>query len=118
MPMSARRARRESGQVIVILVLSLFALIGMAGLVIDVGSAWANQRGVQNGADAAAEAGAIVLARRLAGATEPAGGWDAEVDGAIAGSAATNDINREWRVLHGHLRDPAHVDGRRRIAEP
>ena len=81
----------------------------MAGLVIDVGSAWANQRGVQNGADAAAEAGAIVLARRLAGATEPAGGWDAEVDGAIAGSAATNDIDREWRLLHRHLRDPAHA---------
>jgi hypothetical protein len=91
-PTSARRPRHEAGQALVILVLSLFALIGMAGLVIDVGSAWANHRGVQNGADAAAEAGAIVLARRLAGATQPAGGWDDEVSGAIEGSAAANGI--------------------------
>ena len=92
MPRSGRAVRREAGQALVIMVLSLFALIGMAGLVIDIGSAWANQRAVQNGADAASEAGAIILAQRLAGATEPAGGWDAAVSGAVAGSAAANGI--------------------------
>jgi hypothetical protein len=71
---------------------ALVVLIGMTGLIVDGGNAWANARAVQSGADAAAEAGAIVLARRLAGAIPPSGGWDADVESAINASAAANGI--------------------------
>jgi hypothetical protein len=74
------------------MVVALVVLLGMTGLIVDGGNAWANARAVQSGVDAAAEAGAIVLARRLAGATEPSGGWDAEVESAIEASAAANGI--------------------------
>lgn len=89
-----RRTRQDHsrGQALPIMVVAMIALIGMTGLIVDGGNAWANSRAVQNGADAAAEAGAIVLARRLAGATEPSGGWDANVRSAITGSATANAI--------------------------
>lgn len=51
----------ESGQVLVIVAASLIVLIAMVGLVIDGGYAWGRQRATQNGADAIAKAGTIVV---------------------------------------------------------
>ena len=84
----------------------LLAVVILVGLVVDGGNLWAQQRIVQNGADAAAEAGAIVLAERLAGATEPAGGWDARVGDRVSASATANGLTIASRLLHGHLRIP------------
>jgi hypothetical protein len=53
-----RRARCESGQVLVFVVVVLFVLVGMAALVIDGGSWYRAQRQLQGAADAAALAGA------------------------------------------------------------
>jgi Flp pilus assembly protein TadG len=53
--------RRQRGQVIVLFVLSMVAIIPMVGLVIDGGSAYAQRRGEQNAADLAAVAGADAL---------------------------------------------------------
>ena len=50
--------RRESGQIIVIFALALVAIIGMVGLVIDGGGAFAQRRNEQKVADLAAVAGA------------------------------------------------------------
>ena len=50
------------GQVLVIVALGMLAMIAMAGLVTDAGLAWANRRQAQNLADAAAMAGARVIA--------------------------------------------------------
>ena len=80
------------GQVLVILALGMVAIIGMVGLVIDVGYAWGQQRDSQNGTDAAAHAGAIVLLDRYAGGATPAGGWDMAVHTAIQESASQNGI--------------------------
>jgi len=80
--------RRGSGQVLPIAVVALLAMLGIAALVIDGGNAWAQQRITQNGADAASEAGAVVLAQALGGATKN----DAAVLAAISASAATNGI--------------------------
>jgi hypothetical protein len=85
----------ERGQVLALMVGGLLAVVILVGLVIDGGNLWAQQRIVQNGADAAAEAGAIVMAERLAGATEPAGGWDARVAGRIAASATANGLTNQ-----------------------
>ncbi len=94
MPDLARRRAgdRQAGQALPLMILVLVALIAMSGAVIDGGNLMANQRGTQNGTDAAAEAGAIVLARRMAGSVEPGGGWDAAVQAAITASAAANGI--------------------------
>lgn len=54
-------SRHESGQVLVIVAMALVTLVAMVGLVIDGGYAWGRQRTTQNGADAVAKAGAIVV---------------------------------------------------------
>jgi hypothetical protein len=64
----------------------------MIALIVDGGNAWAQQRIVQNGSDASAEAGAIVMAERFAGAAAPALGWDATVSSTIQASAVANGI--------------------------
>ena len=57
-----RPARRRSrGQVVVIFAGSIFLLIGMVAVVVDVSWYWANSLRVQRAADAAALAGAIYL---------------------------------------------------------
>jgi Flp pilus assembly protein TadG len=54
--------RREGGQALVVFVLALVAIIGMTGLVLDGGSAFAQRRAQQNVADLAAMAAAIAFA--------------------------------------------------------
>ena len=94
MPMRhSQHWRSAAGQALVLMVLALVAVVATVGLVIDGGNAWANQRIVQNGSDAAAEAGATVMAQWFAGATAPTGGWDTAVETAIAASAAANGIS-------------------------
>lgn len=53
------RKGRDGGQIIVLFALGLVAFIAGVGLV-DAGNAYAQQRGVQNGADAAANAGTVI----------------------------------------------------------
>lgn len=53
--------RNESGQAVVLSVVWMVVLLGMAGLVIDVGSWYRSQRNLQSQADAAALAGAQEL---------------------------------------------------------
>ena len=59
-PMEAMRARRRrsGGQILVVFVLSMMVIIGMVGLAIDGGGAYAQRRDQQSAADLAALAGA------------------------------------------------------------
>ena len=82
--------RKGSGQILVLFALGLVALVAGVALVIDAGNAYAQQRGVQNGSDAAANAGAVVLAQRLGGATKT----DADVAAAVAFSASQNNVTQ------------------------
>jgi Flp pilus assembly protein TadG len=84
----ARRLHSEQGQIIVLAVLAMTTLIGGVALVLEAGNAYAQERGVQNGADAAANAGAAVLAQRLGGVTKT----DADVLAAVTSSATANNI--------------------------
>jgi hypothetical protein len=81
------------GQILVIVGLGMVALIAAVGLVIDVGFSLAANREAQNGADAAAHAGAIVIVKEIAstGTTES----DAAVLTAVQGAAAINKITLE-----------------------
>lgn len=82
--------RGSQGQVLVLVAGGFFALVALVALVVDGGNLFAQQRVVQNGADASAEAGAVVMAEKLAGATAPGGGWDDRVQTRVAAAAAAN----------------------------
>ena len=87
-----RHRHGAAGQAMVLMVGGMVGVLALLALIIDGGNAWSQQRVVQNGTDAAAEAGAVILAERFAGATPPASGWDAAVQSAIATSAAANGL--------------------------
>lgn len=78
------------GQVLVIVGVAMIGLIAMVGLIIDVGFAWAANRDTQNGSDAAAHAGAIVIVQQMAGIT-PAR-TDDDVEAAVASAATENEM--------------------------
>ena len=58
----------EAGQILALFAGGLLAIIAGVALVVDGGDAYANQRVSQNASDAAAEAGALVIAQNLSGA--------------------------------------------------
>lgn len=84
---------RIRGQALVLMVIAIVAMLAVAGLIIDGGNAFAQQRGTQNGADAAAEAGAVILGRNImainGGTAQPT---DADVLAAMNASATANNI--------------------------
>jgi hypothetical protein len=76
---------RDRGQILPLFVLSILAIIAMVALVIEGGNVLAQQRVAQNGADAAAMAGAIVVAENLA---EPGSRDGSQVLDRVAAAAA------------------------------
>jgi len=91
-PRSRRRHPPDAGQALVIMVGVMLLGIGILALIIDGGNIVTQQRITQTGSDSTAEAGAVVLATRLAGAAMPAAGWDGEVAAKVAQSAAANNM--------------------------
>ncbi|HET8785647.1 MAG TPA: Tad domain-containing protein [Candidatus Limnocylindrales bacterium] len=86
------RREGEAGQAIVVMLGAILVTVAMVATIVDGGNVFANQRVTQNGADATAEAGAVILAERLAGVAEPSGGWDLNVWNRLQQSAAANNI--------------------------
>jgi len=79
----------ERGAFVVLMAVSILALLGLTGLVVDGGRAYADHRATQNAADAAALAGAGALNSVLfAGA-----GQEAVVYNAVVASLAANNVN-------------------------
>jgi Flp pilus assembly protein TadG len=87
--LARQRRTGQRGQILVIAVLAMMAMIGGVALLLEGGNAYAQQRGVQNGADAAANTGAGLLAQRLDGVAET----DAQIAAAIAASATANSLS-------------------------
>ena len=89
--------RSEQGQVLVIVGVWLLAMIAMVGLVIDAGHAWGQQRDSQNASDAAAEAGAVLMAENLpflaAGQAVP--NQNQDVADAVNAAVAANNVEIE-----------------------
>jgi len=90
---SLRSRRRDTGQALVVMVGVMLLSIGILALIVDGGNVVTQQRVAQTAADSTAEAGAIVLASRLAGATTPGIGWDGQIAAKIAASAASNNTS-------------------------
>jgi Flp pilus assembly protein TadG len=89
------KTTRARGQIIVVFALAIVAVIGMVGLVIDGGAAFAQQRVAQNGADGTATAGTVVVAENLSGQARTG----ADVQNAITVVGAANgleDITAEY----------------------
>jgi hypothetical protein len=84
------RLRNQDGQVTVLVGVLMVALVGMAALVIDVGSWFRTQRATQSMVDAAALAGAQALPGNTVGATTLAKSYADKNSG--AGSLADTDI--------------------------
>jgi len=116
------RARDDArGQVLVIFVGGFLALIAGVALVVDGGNALAQQRGTQNGADAAAEAGTVVIAQYLMAGSSSTGavgtcptataGWDLEVCKAVYGSAANNNVTIKSAVYADDKGNPLSAVG-------
>jgi hypothetical protein len=83
---TASRREGQRGQILVIAVISMIAMIGGISLVLEGGNAYAHQRVVQNGSDAVANAGAMVIAQRLGGAIKT----DADVKAAATAMSSSN----------------------------
>ena len=94
--------RSESGQVLVIVAMALIALIAMVGLVIDGGYAWGRQRITQNGADAIAKAGSIVILEWLDERPRTIG----DVGCAVELAEAENEVDIERAVFTDHTGQP------------
>jgi len=86
--MPSPHSTTERGQIIVVFALAIVAVIGMVGLIIDGGAAFAQQRVAQNGSDGAATAGAVVIAENLG----PAVRTGDQVYAAIEGVATSNGL--------------------------
>lgn len=89
----ARAAGGESGQAIVVMLGAILLSVVMVATIVDGGNVLAQQRVAQNGVDATAEAGAVILAERLAGTAEPSGGWDLNIAGRLAQVAEANNVS-------------------------
>ncbi|MEX0709731.1 MAG: pilus assembly protein TadG-related protein [Chloroflexota bacterium] len=104
--MNSNRHRHERGQVLVIVAVAMVAIVAMVGLVVDGGFAWGKQRDTQNAADAAAEAGAIVMAQRLAGVVPTKTDADVEIAVLLAGSEnAVDPPDAYYTDIAGNLLD-------------
>ena len=71
------------GQILVMFVVALFAIIAMIALVIEASNLFAQQRVAQNGSDSAANAGTIIVAEHLSGKART----DQQVFNAVAQAA-------------------------------
>jgi hypothetical protein len=87
-----RRQEGERGQALVLMVGVILVSVALLALIVDGGNVVSQQRVSQTGSDSAAEAGAIILAQRFAGAAAPTGGWDAAIDARIHMTATANHM--------------------------
>lgn len=76
---------------------AMVAILAAVAVTVDGGNAFAQQRTVQNGSDAAAEGGAVIMGQKIAvdnspGVWTPPGGWDFAVNSAVQSNAAANGV--------------------------
>jgi Putative Flp pilus-assembly TadE/G-like len=103
--------RHEAGQAIVVMVVAIVLALAMVATIVDGGNVFAQQRVAQNGADATAEAGAVMLAGRLAGASAPSGGWDLNIAARLAQTAAANNVTVDAAYYTDICGIPLQLDG-------
>jgi hypothetical protein len=102
---TGRRRQGERGQILVIAVIALLSMIGGVALVLEGGNAYAHQRIAQNGSDAVANAGAMILAQSFGGDTKD----DADVFAATSSVGNLNALsatNSYYTDFYGSMLTP------------
>ena len=84
--------KNDRGQALVLVIIAFVAALTMTALVVDGAQAFAQQRRAQNWTDAAANAGAVELMRRLVGVTGTDAEWDARVVAAVNASIGVDGL--------------------------
>jgi hypothetical protein len=106
------RRRNEGGQALTIMALALTTLLLAVAVTIDGGSAFQQQRTVQNGSDAAALAGAVKLGNYAActvwSCTPPT---DTDILGAVTTATAANSIDLQTAYYTDVCGTPLKPDG-------
>lgn len=92
-----RRARRDRGQVLVLVTIALVVLIGFIGLVIDGGFAYVHRRQMQNAADAGSHDGTAVLAAHYSDVCA----WESAARTAAVDAALANGVVKASSVTVG-----------------
>ena len=90
---SLLRRAGQRGQILVVMVGVIVLAVALLALIVDGGNVLSQQRASQTGSDSAAEAGAILLAERFAGAVAPAGGWDAAINAQVQSDRKSTRLN-------------------------
>ena len=102
--------RRERGQIIVLAAMGMVALIALVALVLEGGNAYAQQRVTQNTVDAAANAGAVVLAQSLGGVAKTTTDVAAAMSPIVAAGPTGLDIlDARFTNVTGQLLTPLGV---------
>jgi hypothetical protein len=81
--------RKSSGQALAVMTLCVAVVLAATAVVIDGGNAMAQQRGTQNAVDAAALAGAVVIAERMGGASRDDSDVEAAMEAAFTNNGST-----------------------------
>src|SRR5690348_8751983 len=85
-----RLVGQARGQILLIVTIAMFMMLGAAALAVDIGRLWTTKRLMQSAADAAALAGADAAAAGSTGAVTAAAQAAAAQNGFTDGSASTN----------------------------
>jgi len=86
------RYSSERGQVLVIIVIAMFGLIGMTGLAIDGSRAYSDRRKAQNAADTASMAAALSFARNQDDTQLKEAGWSRAGSNGYDNNGITNEV--------------------------
>lgn len=115
---------REQGQTITLVAIAIVPLLLFAGLVIDMGWAFSQQRETQNAMDAAANAGAVVMVQNLPytsrglAAVRTDDDVKAEIDNTAVVNGVTNPVAAIYTRIDGTPLDPVVTVGSRGSAPP
>lgn len=107
----ARQRDAQSGQAIIVMIGAILLAVALVATIVDGGNVLAQQRVTQNGADATAEAGAVLLAQRLSGVKEPVGGWDNTIHARLLQTAAANNMTVDAAYYTDICGIPLKADG-------
>jgi putative Flp pilus-assembly TadE/G-like protein len=118
---SSRSRDGQSGQALVVMLGVVLVALAMLALIIDGGNVLSQQRQTQTGADATAEAGAILFAQKKAcddanpAGCPPAGGWDAAIAAKLTQSAIANGITIKAAYYTDICGIPLKADGTKAV---
>src|SRR6202171_4012892 len=92
------KLKSQSGQIWVLFAVGLVALIGMAGIAIDGGRAYADQRSLEAAAEAGAHAGAFLMSQKWNG---EAGNYGTLTDAEVRATAQAFAQYNGWSSANG-----------------